>query len=56
MSGYQIILIDEVADVGPAEIVPAEMLQARLHLALFQDLDQHRGDRLFNNFCQFFRQ
>ena len=40
LSGHQIILVDQVADVGPAEIVPAEMLQARLQLALFQDLDQ----------------
>ena len=40
LSGHQIILVDEVADVGPAEIVPAEMLEAGLQPALFQDLDQ----------------
>ena len=43
LSGHQIILVDEVADVGPAEIVPAEVLQARLQPALFQDFDQRIG-------------
>ena len=40
LGGHEVILVDEVADVGPAEIVPAEVLQPRLQSALFQDLYQ----------------
>jgi hypothetical protein len=31
LGGHQVILVDQVADISPAEIVPAEMLQARLY-------------------------
>ena len=40
LSGHQIILVDQVADIAPTEIVPTEVLQACLQTALFQDLDQ----------------
>ena len=43
LGGHQIILVDEIAYVGPAEIVPAEVLQASLQPAFFQDLDQCIG-------------
>jgi hypothetical protein len=43
LGGHQIILVDQIADVRPAEIVPAEMLQARLQRAFFQELDQRVG-------------
>jgi len=35
LSGHQIILIDQVADISTAEIVPVEVLQAGLQPALF---------------------
>ena len=40
LGGHQVILVDQVADISPAEIVPTEVLQARLQPAFFQDLDQ----------------
>jgi hypothetical protein len=40
LSGHHIVLVDEVADVSPTEIVPAKVLQACLQPVFFQDLDQ----------------
>ena len=33
LGSYQVILVDEVADVGPAEIVPAKILKVNVKLA-----------------------
>ena len=46
LSGHEIILVDQIADVGPTEIMPAEMLEAGLQPALLQDLDQRIGGQV----------